>query len=104
MTTYPKGVNASICCASRPRASFNKTLDDTCKTECSKIDNKSTKWCCWAKCVMKQSGVIKADGKYDGPAAIAKLSAATNKTAVWSPIIKSVVDKCIADGRLSSNL
>lgn len=52
---------------------------------------------------MKKSGVIKADGTYDGPAAVAKLSAATNKTAIWSAIIKSVVDKCIADGMFSLN-
>lgn len=79
---------------------MNKTLDDTCKAECLKSINKSEKWCCWTKCIMKQSGVVKANGTYDGPAAVAKLSAATNKTNVWGAIIKKVVDGCIADGKL----
>jgi hypothetical protein len=48
--------------------------------------------------MLQQSGLLKADGTFDGPAAVAKLKAATNKTEAWSDTIQKVVDECIAKG------
>jgi hypothetical protein len=45
-----------------------------------------------------QSGLANADGSFNGAAAVAKLNTLTNNTAVWSPIIQSVVDSCITQG------
>lgn len=102
MSTYPKGVNGSQCCASKPGCvmKMNETFDEACKTECSKSDNKSAMWCCFTKCALTKAGVISADGTFDGPAVVAKLTAATNKSDVWSSVIQSVVDECIAEGNL----
>lgn len=103
MSTYPKGVNGSSCCPSKPcgKMMMNSSFEETCKTECPKSDNRSAMWCCFTKCALKQAGIISADGTFDGPTVVKKLTAATNKSDVWSPIIQSVVDECIAEGKFN---
>lgn len=57
-------------------------------------------WCCWSTCMLQQSGLVKADGTFDGPAAVEKLKASTNKTEAWADTIQKVVDECIAKGKI----
>lgn len=78
---------------------MNGSFEANCKTACPKSDNRSSDWCCFTKCALKQAGVISADGTFDRNAVVTKLTAATNKTDIWSSVIQTVVDQCIADGK-----
>lgn len=102
MSTYPGGVNVTSCCSSLPKPFMNKTFDESCKTECPKTGDRAADMCCMAKCFVKNSGIAKADGTFDSAGAVAKLNAATNQSAAWAAINQIVVDKCVADGKLTN--
>lgn len=98
MTNFPKGVDCRQCCPSKPR-SLNPATVDVCKTNCSSIEDRAEKACCWSKCIIKESGVFNPDGSLNQKAAIDKLRNSTTNVAAWESIIKSIVEKCVADGK-----
>lgn len=99
MTNFPKGINGRQCCPSKPK-SFSHSTMNTCKTQCPKTENRTEMMCCWSKCMIKESGVFNADGTFNQTAAVDKLKNSTTHVSVWEPIIKTIVEKCVADGKI----
>lgn len=98
MTNYPKGTDGRQCCPSKPK-SFSRSTAEACKTKCPKTENRTEMMCCWSKCMIDQSGVFNADGTLNQAAAVAKLLNSTKQVSAWEPIVKALVEKCVADGK-----
>lgn len=99
------GVNITTCCPTIPKCLWKESLAEICKQQCPKpekdegMDARKESWCCWSKCILAQSGVIAADGTFDGTAAKQLYKAQTTKPSDWEPVINKVVDDCIAKGK-----
>lgn len=80
---------------------LGEMIDEKCKKECPKSDDRKADRCCKTKCAFAALGLTNSDGSFNIAGAVAQINNRTSNPTAWAPIIKTSVEACAANGKLS---